>query len=205
MKTRWPVVARQFAAWGLVGAGGLCADFMVLHHGGWVVLLLPIVSCLVGGAMAGRVLDAGAVGAFSCAVTFGVGGLGALLSAGATQAMGGETALDLMWFFGVYYAVAFGVGAAMGFAFAPRHGLSVFVAAVQWFSLGGAVAGAVVGMLVALGLGHTALSVAISVAVDAAFATGGAGVAYALGNQADSSHNRVSINLRDVRETGRHR
>ena len=150
-------------------------------------------------------LGAGAVGAFACAVTFAVGGLGALWAAAATQAMGGETALGLVGFCGVYYAVAFGVGAAMGFAFAPRHGLPVFVAAVQWFSLGGAVAGAVVGMLVAFGLGHAALSVAIGIAVDAAFATGGAGVAYALGNQADSSHNRVSINLRDVRETERHR
>jgi hypothetical protein len=204
MKTRWTVVARQFAMWGLVGFGGLCADFMVLHHGGWVVLLLPMVSCLVGGAMAGRGLGAGAVGAFACAVTFAVGGLGALLSSVATQAMGGETALDLVWFFGVYYAVAFGAGAAIGFAFAPRHGLPVFVDAVQWFSLGGAVAGAVIGMLVAFGLGHAALSVAIGVAVDAAFATGGAGVAYALGKQADSSHNRVSIDLPDARETVGH-
>jgi hypothetical protein len=62
---------------------------------------------------------AGAVGAFACAVTFSGGGRGALLSAVATQGMGRETVLDLVWFFGVYYVVAFGIGAALGFAF-PR-------------------------------------------------------------------------------------
>jgi hypothetical protein len=59
---------------------------------------------------------------------------------------------------------------------------------VKWFSLGGAAANAVVGVLVDLGLGHAALSVAIGIAMDAAFATGGAGVAHALGKQAHASH-----------------
>jgi hypothetical protein len=136
---------RQLAKW-LVGCallgwlGAVVLEILTarLLGVGVKLILAPVVSFAAAGWLASTRLRAGWPERIGCVITYGVGNVSAFLPIMRTQAMNGrESVIGVVAFATLWFTVAFGVTAALGFAGVALRDRTRYLRVVAAFGVGG--------------------------------------------------------------------
>ena len=182
------LVALRFFAGSVIGVAGLYAT---LAGGGLTALIVPLTSFFLGGAVAGSGLRLGRRGALGFGVAFVLADVPVVLSVVATQAMVGPAmAAALVFFYGILFAVVFGIAGIVGLGIGGVADGNVLRAAAVGCGAGGMAGGLVFGIVLVQNLagnaGHATLQVAVGLGLILPWLLGGTAIARALSASPES-------------------